>query len=170
MYLNNCPCGSKKKYLSCCEPFITGKQTPKTPEELMRSRYTAYTLADIDYIKKTMKGEALIDFNEKDAKDWAKRVTWIKLHVFLSNFENSDTGFVEFEATFLDGYQLKSIYEKSKFILENGNWYYVSGTHIQDKYRERVISRNQACPCGSERKFKNCHGLQLQPKYQSRDR
>ena len=72
-----CPCDSQKKYLPC-EPFITAKQSP---EALMRSRYSAYTMANIDYIKETMRGNALAGLQELDAKRWAKRVTWIKLNV-----------------------------------------------------------------------------------------
>ena len=107
-----CPCDSQKSYLSCCEPFITGKQSPETPEALMRSRYTAYTMANIDYIKETMRGNALTGFQEMDAKRWAKRVHWIKLNVLKSVIENTSTGYVIFEASFVDGSRLKSIHEK----------------------------------------------------------
>ena len=153
-----CPCDSKKNYSSCCEPFITGKQKPETPEALMRSRYTAYTMANIDYIKKTMRGNALIDFQETDAKRWAKRVHWIKLHVFQSIIENQNTGFVTFEARFVDGSYLKSIHEHSKFIYKDDHWYYVSGEYLPTNHPEQLIARNTNCPCGSQRKFKNCHG------------
>lgn len=156
--LGNCPCDSQKNYLSCCEPFITGKQKPDTPEMLMRSRYTAYTLADIDYIKATMRGNALIGFQEIEAKRWATRVHWIRLDVLNSMIENINTGYVEFEATFVDGTRLKSIHENSQFIHEEGQWYYVSGTHLPTRVPEKIISRNMPCPCGRERKFKNCHG------------
>ncbi len=47
-----CPCGSKVDYLGCCGQYIDYSTHPKTPEALMRSRFTAYSLADIAYIKK----------------------------------------------------------------------------------------------------------------------
>ena len=153
-----CPCDSQKSYLSCCEPFITGKQSPETPEALMRSRYTAYTMANIDYIKETMRGNALTGFQEMDAKRWAKRVHWIKLNVLKSVIENTSTGYVIFEASFVDGSRLKSIHEKSAFISEEGQWYYIGGTHLPTDHTEKMISRNMNCPCGNHRKFKNCHG------------
>ena len=84
-----CPCDSHNRYLSCCEPFITEKQRPETPEALMRSRYTAYTMANIEYIKETMRGKALIGFQDRDAMRWAKRVQWIKLTVLTSVIENA---------------------------------------------------------------------------------
>jgi SEC-C motif-containing protein len=154
----HCPCDSQKDYSSCCEPYITGKKNPETPEALMRSRYTAYTMADINYIKATTRHEALIGFQELDAKHWAKRVCWIKLKVHNSSIENANTGYVEFEAQFVDGSRLKSIHEKSKFIREEGLWYYVKGSHIPTNESKQTITRNTACPCGSLKKFKNCHG------------
>lgn len=154
----SCPCCSHNDYLTCCEPFITGKEIPTRPEALMRSRYTAYTMANVAYVKATMKGEALACFNETEAKRWAKRVQWLKLHVIQSSLENSNTGFVEFEANFIDGRRLQSIHEKSQFTYTEGRWYYVSGTHLPSSYPERIVARNAPCPCGSLRKFKNCHG------------
>ena len=155
---DDCPCGSQKSYASCCGLFITGKQHPKTPETLMRSRYTAYTMANIDYIKETMHGNALIGFEEMDAKLWATRVHWIKLNVLKSVIENASLGYVTFEASFVDGARLKSIHEQSEFICEEGRWYYVDGKHLPTSHTERMMARNMDCPCGSHRKFKNCHG------------
>lgn len=153
-----CPCDSQKDYASCCEPYLRGKQNPATPEALMRSRYTAYTMANIDYIKQTMRGRALVGFQDMDATRWAKRVRWIRLNVVNSAIENSKTGYVEFEASFVDGSRLKSIHEKSEFICEEGRWYYVDGTHLPTSQSAQMVSRNMTCPCGSQRKFKNCHG------------
>jgi SEC-C motif domain protein len=158
IYDGVCPCDSQKNYLSCCEPFITGKQSPETPEALMRSRYSAYTMANIDYIKETMRGNALAGFQELDARRWAKRVNWIKLNVLKSVIESSGIGYVEFEASFVDGSHLKSIHEKSEFIFEKGRWYYIGGKHLPTADIEQIISRTTDCPCGSRRKFKNCHG------------
>lgn len=154
-----CPCDSQKNYLSCCEPFITGKQNPETPEALMRSRYSAYTMANIDYIKETMRDNALVGFHELDAKRWAKRVNWIKLKVLKSDIESSGIGYVEFKASFVDGSHLESIHEKSEFIFEKGRWYYIGGQHLPTADTEQMISRTMDCPCGSRRKFKNCHGI-----------
>ena len=153
-----CPCGSQKEYVHCCEPFITGKQSPQTPEALMRSRYTAYTRVHIDYIKETMRGKALAGFDEMDAKRWASRVHWIKLNVIQSGIQNPSMGYVEFEARFVDASRLKSIHEKSEFIFDKGRWYYIDGILLPTTHKEQMISRQMDCPCGSHRKFKHCHG------------
>lgn len=122
----------------------------------MRSRYTAYCLADIDYIQKTMRGRALVGFDSVDATRWATRVHWIKLTVLDARLDSPHQGYVEFIATFMDGHTLKSIHEKSEFIQEAGWWYYVDG--VQFPTVTKTIARHGVCPCGSQKKYKNCHG------------
>jgi SEC-C motif-containing protein len=155
-----CPCGSQKTYEQCCKPFIEKKQSPQTPEQLMRSRYTAYSLAQIDYIKSTMKGKALIGFNELEVTKWAQTVVWTGLKVIQSYIETPEKGFVEFSATFMEGEQLKTIHELSEFHQEHTIWFYVDGENKQVPIKniKQKITRNSHCPCGSGKKFKNCHG------------
>ncbi len=154
-----CPCGSQRSYEQCCVLFIERKQLPQTPEQLMRSRYTAYSLTRTDYIKNTMKGKTLIGFDELEAKTWAQSVTWVGLKVIQAYNETPDKGFVEFAARFKEGEQFKKIHELSEFHREHGVWYYVAGQHRDTSYKnnKQKISRNSSCPCGSGKKFKNCH-------------
>lgn len=51
---NACPCGSTEEFESCCSPYISGNRLAPTAEALMRSRYTAFTLGDLDYIESTI--------------------------------------------------------------------------------------------------------------------
>ncbi|MBI2785013.1 MAG: YchJ family protein [Legionella longbeachae] len=154
-----CPCGSQNNYENCCALFVDKKQLPKTPEQLMRSRYTAYSLGKIDYIKNTMKGQALIGFNALEAEKWAKNVKWINLDVIQASMTTPDVGFVEFTARFSENNQIKIIHEVSEFHRENGAWLYVSGKHkhASNKITKAKTARNAPCPCGSGKKFKNCH-------------
>lgn len=124
-----CPCGSEKNYLVCCGRFIKGKQTPTTPEELMRSRYSAYSRANIDYIVRTMKSPAADNFDANIAKEWAEMVNWHKLEVLQSEI-HGQTGYVEFIAYYVSEGQIQTLHELSKFQLENGSWYYVDGERI----------------------------------------
>jgi SEC-C motif domain protein len=166
--MGTCPCGSNKKYNTCCEPYIIGKKIPSSPEQLMRSRYSAYTLANVNYIKKTMSGKAAIGFNESNAKEWASRVSWIGLSVNNTYNDTSTKGFVDFSAKFIDDGKLQAIEELSEFILENGKWFYVDGKPSSkiDTSLGLKVSRNSTCPCGSQKKFKNCHGGVKKPKEQ----
>src|SRR3990167_5827017 len=97
-----CSCGSGKKYLDCCGRFIEGNIKPATPVELMRSRYTAYTQSNIEYIAQTMKAPANDGFDSDDARRWAQSVEWIKLEVIQTSIDGSK-GYIEFIAFFKQG-------------------------------------------------------------------
>ena len=115
-----CPCCSNNTFADCCQPFINGKKIAPTAESLMRSRYSAYTLANIDYIAKTMRGEPKKGFNKKEAKQWAEAANWQKLEILQAN-END----VEFKAYYqLEGEQ-HTLHEHSLFKFSKGQWYYI---------------------------------------------
>lgn len=122
-----CPCGSQKSYQSCCGNYIDGSEAAPTPEALMRSRYTAYSIANIGYIKKTMADAAVANFNAKEAKKWAKSVRWVKLQVIHSHMDenNPARGTVEFKAYYRKHAQEHCLHENSEFILRDGQWFYV---------------------------------------------
>jgi SEC-C motif-containing protein len=151
-----CPCGSLHNYSSCCEPFIDEQQLPATPEQLMRSRYSAYSLENWDYLKKTMLGKVLTHFIESENNN-ANKILWLSLQVINSSQTTPDKGFVEFIAYYLKNNRLDSIHENSEFKRENGKWFYIDGIHYSGPKKQRV-SQNSPCPCGSHKKFKNCHG------------
>ena len=52
MIQQTCPCG-KGSYTQCCEPLHLGTAKALTAEQLMRSRYSAFALQQIDYIVQT---------------------------------------------------------------------------------------------------------------------
>ncbi|OAI49394.1 hypothetical protein AYO45_02740 [Gammaproteobacteria bacterium SCGC AG-212-F23] len=92
----------------------------------MRSRYTAYTKANIDYIARTMKGTAKEGFDKAAAKKWAQQVTWLSLKIL--NTSTTDThATVEFIATYSQQHHLHQLHEISQFEYENGQWYYTNG-------------------------------------------
>ena len=47
-----CPCG-KGAFGTCCRPLLQRARHAATPEELMRSRFTAYALGDLDHVFRT---------------------------------------------------------------------------------------------------------------------
>jgi len=121
-----CPCGSKKPLEACCGLYITGKESAPTPEALMRSRYTAYALGDLDYIEKTMKDKALKRFNRVATENSLKGTTWIQLTV-LSSSEEGEAGTVQFMASFKQNGEDMAMHEVSTFKKIDGKWYYVDG-------------------------------------------
>lgn len=126
---NACPCGLKKTYALCCGRFISQGQKPPTPELLMRSRYTAYTRADIAYIEATMLSPASDNFDPVAASQWAKAVQWKRLKILATSTPTESLGYVEFIAMFWHKNIRQTLHEMSEFQRVEGRWYYVKGIH-----------------------------------------
>lgn len=160
--MTTCPCNSGQQYNECCEPFISGKALPETPEQLMRSRYSAFTIVDIDYIGRTMHGPALKDFSKRESENWARQVEWQGLEVIKAGMEGHN-GFVEFIAKFTNNGTAEQIHERSEFHRKDGKWYYVNGKdpsiNTSPIRVENKTGRNDPCHCGSGKKFKKCCAL-----------
>jgi SEC-C motif domain protein len=99
----DCYCGSQKNYKDCCHPFMTGASKPETPEQLMRSRYSAFCIKDIEYLISThhpSKRQA----NERDLLSKTIQETqWLGLKILKTEMDPDDphTGFVEFAAFYI---------------------------------------------------------------------
>lgn len=144
-----CPCGNPQSYRLCCGLYIEKGEWAPTPEQLMRSRYTAFTQGRADYIQQTMREEALKNFNAASVKEWALSVKWDKLEVLSSSLiQESDTrGFVSFVAHYQDENKPEQIKEISEFKKIDGRWYYTNTAKM---------GRNDPCFCGSGKKYKKC--------------
>lgn len=129
---NLCPCGSGLSYTACCEPIISGKKDSLTAQELMRSRYTAFTQANTDYLMRSHSVKTRPVKERKSIEKWAKSVVWMGLTIIQTQAgEASDElGYVEFKALYLENGKPQQIHEKSLFQRENGKWVYVSGEHF----------------------------------------
>jgi len=127
-----CPCGSNRPYTECCEPIISLRKEAATCEELMRSRYTAFTTANVDYLMHSHHTKTRQLKEAKNIKKWAALVQWMGLVILNTQggAVKDDIGYVEFSAMYLDAGQLQQIHEKSLFKRENQRWVYVSGIHF----------------------------------------
>lgn len=98
----------------------------------MRSRYTAFTMANVDYLMQSHFSETRPLKESKSIEKWAKSVQWIGLVILNSQAGgvNDDIGYVEFRAVYMEEGQLQQIHEKSLFKRENRKWVYVSGVHF----------------------------------------
>ena len=126
----NCYCCSDRKFEDCCKPFILGNRKPATAEELMRSRYSAYATAAVEYILRSTH-PSVRKFHDSGAIErWAKSSTWQRLEI-VSTSEGTPAdkqGTVEFKAYYLDaGNEPQIHHEKSKFLKELGKWFFVDG-------------------------------------------
>ena len=123
--MSQCACGSKKTLNKCCGPLISGKKIPAKPEALMRARYTAYTLGEIDYIYDTMRGASRKGFSRRVAAYWASQVQWIKLEVIKAKEPKSDEAQVEFKAYYRFQDKEVCLHETSFYLRKKGQWFYV---------------------------------------------
>ncbi len=137
-----CPCGSGQALHDCCGRYHGGEAAP-TAEALMRSRYSAFVLRLSDYLLDTWHASTRplnLDISSDDTP-------WLRLLIIATEGEH-----VEF-AAFYSGGQL---HERSRFLREEGRWYYLDG-EILPPIAEKA-GRNAPCPCGSGKKFKRCCG------------
>lgn len=145
-----CYCGNSKSYEQCCQPYHLKSKAPTSAEELMRSRYSAYCLADVQYIFDTYASSKQKDNSLTAIAAFAQACQFIKLEVL-----DSETDMVEFKAHYIQDEQYYVLHERSNFSLEAGHWRYVDGELFPCDVKE--LSRNSQCPCGSGKKFKRCH-------------
>lgn len=117
-----CPCGAGASYLVCCAPLHLGQRAAETPEQLMRSRYSAFVRGDAAYLLRSWAPEtrpaALGDLGGR---------RWLGLTVEASGYEGADRGWVRFAARFTEGGREGALRETSRFRREDGRWLYVDG-------------------------------------------
>nr|WP_314899420.1 YchJ family metal-binding protein [uncultured Deefgea sp.] len=120
--LINCPCGRAAIYEKCCGVYHDNLAAP-TPEDLMRSRYSAYVLGLADYLAATWHGSTRP--TDLDLTDDAV-VKWLGLKVDFAS-EQGDEGEVRFVARYKVGGKAHRLAEKSRFVREDGRWFYLDG-------------------------------------------
>ena len=123
----NCHCGNLKPYTNCCEKSHKNSAEAKTAEQLMRSRYSAFVLADGDYLMAPHHSSTRPIKEKKAIVKWAKSVQWIRLEVLetFEGTEDNDKGTVTFNAYFFENGKVDVIHEKSAFVKENNHWTYL---------------------------------------------
>jgi SEC-C motif-containing protein len=158
----SCVCGLGESTETCCLPIIKGTAPAKTAEALMRSRYAAYVLQEIDYLLKTVHPDSPGEADEQTTEAWSKAATWKGLEIVSTEAgkEGDETGMVEFIARF----EIKGVpqqhHERARFKRNHKKWMYLDGDEIKAQPIKRAaprVGRNDACPCGSGKKFKKCY-------------
>lgn len=127
-----CPCGSALPFARCCGPCLNGAAQPKTAEQLMRSRYTAYVLGDTAYLLATWHPTTRPSNLRLEP---AGAVKWLGLKILRTHLGMADDqrGEVEFVARYKIQGKAVRLHESSEFVRDGGRWFYVSG--MVDKYK-----------------------------------
>jgi len=161
--MSDCPCCSGRSYEECCEPLLLGHVQAATAEALMRSRYTAYSLAEIDYLYKTSGARVRREFDAESSRKWAQSAEWQGFEILHAEGGGpSDTeGVIEFIAK----YQVKEAafehHEIATFGRVEDAWRFMDGKIVGPPPVRREapkVGRNDPCPCGSGQKYKKCCG------------
>jgi SEC-C motif domain protein len=165
MSAEKCPCCSDKEFESCCGPLLEGAREAATAEELLRSRYTAFTRSDVAYIRRTRHPRSATDFDEGTVRGWAEGSRWHGLEIVKieGGAEGDEKGAIDFVATFTDKESggRKEHKEHALFLKEGELWLFVDGDYVLPEPFVRPapkIGRNDPCPCGSGKKHKKCCG------------
>jgi SEC-C motif-containing protein len=98
---------------------------PATPEQLMRSRYTAFVRGDVAYLLATWHPSTRPERLALEAG-----VKWLGLKILRTPpvSEDDEEGFVEFVARYrVGGDRAARLRETSRFVREGGRWYYADG-------------------------------------------
>jgi SEC-C motif domain protein len=120
-----CPCGTALPYADCCGRYHGGDQHLQAPtaEALMRSRYSAFVLDLRDYLLATWHAStrpAELEPNPPGLK-------WLGLEVKKSAQQDAGHATVEFVARSKLGGRAHRLHETSRFVREDGRWFYVDG-------------------------------------------
>jgi SEC-C motif domain protein len=161
-----CPCraidADKRAYADCCKPYLEEGKAAPTAEALMRSRYTAFTRGDIDYLENTLAPDARDDFDKKAIAHWATHSQWLGLDLLATEDgrEGDETGFVEFIAHFSHEGERYAHRERSLFRKIDGHWFFQEEANRKNApiVKGPQPGRNDPCPCGSGKKYKKCCG------------
>ena len=125
-----CPCGSLQPYDRCCGLIhqhyaLTGRLSAQSAEALMRSRYSAYVHDLTDYLLASWHAStrpATLARNEPGLR-------WLGLDVKESAQQDEQHATVEFVARSKMGGRAQCLHEVSRFVREDGSWYYLDGQY-----------------------------------------
>ncbi|MCZ2823179.1 MULTISPECIES: YchJ family protein [unclassified Modestobacter] len=124
---HRCPCGTPLPYDECCGRLHAEAATAATPEQLMRSRYSAFAVGDAGYLLSTWHSST-----RPDSLDLDPGVRWTGLEVLAASGGAllAPEGTVEFRAHHRTGGVSGVQHELSRFARENGQWRYVDGVSL----------------------------------------
>lgn len=117
-------------YDACCGVFHARDKMPRSAEQLMRSRYSAYVVGDAEYLLYSWHPDTRPVVIDLDADR-----TWLGLRIIATVAGNAldATGIVEFTADFSNGSgESFQLHERSSFGRVDGRWTYVAGTAGED--------------------------------------
>ena len=123
-----CPCGRTDargralRFADCCSPCLNQQRPASEAEALMRSRYSAFVLERADYLRATWHASTC-----PARLDLDPAAKWLGLEVRAHHRADADHAEVEFVARFRVAGRAVRQHERSRFVREQGCWWYVDG-------------------------------------------
>lgn len=124
-----CPCGNLAGYADCCARWHRGPQRLMAPDaaSLMRSRYSAFALDQLDYLLDTWH----VSTRPENLEANAPGTKWLGLELRHHAQQDASHATVEFVARFRQDGRAVRLHEISRFVREDGRWFYVDGDFVQ---------------------------------------
>ncbi|MFR9728386.1 YchJ family protein [Saccharopolyspora sp. MS10] len=123
---SRCPCGTGETFGECCGPLHVGERRAATAEQLMRSRFSAFAVGDVDHLLRTWHPSTRPVELELDPEQ-----RWTRLEILERTgggpFDTAGT--VRFRAHHRIRGRAGSITERSRFERDGASWSYVDGDH-----------------------------------------
>jgi SEC-C motif-containing protein len=120
-----CPCGASAQYRACCGR-LHGGDIATSAERLMRARYSAYVLKREDFLLASWhvsSRPASLDLAAQQPPP-----AWLGLEIRQHHETDASHASVEFVARYrLGGGRAQRQHETSRFVREDGRWYYLDG-------------------------------------------
>ena len=116
----------------------------------MRSRYSAFVLQLTEYLLATWHASTRPATLAPDPL-----TQWKALTIVAAPPATDEKGVVHFMAYFREQNRWQVLEEQSRFVREDGRWWYLDGVPTVERLKP---GRNERCLCGSGRKIKVCCG------------
>jgi SEC-C motif-containing protein len=127
-----CPCaragthGKPLRFSACCGQYLEGETPAPDAQSLMRSRYSAFVLQREAYLLGTWHAStrpAQVGFDTTGK--------WLGLEVRKALVSSPTDAEVEFIARFKpQGASAWRLHERSRFVQQDGRWWYVDGVQL----------------------------------------
>lgn len=120
-----CPCQSTKSYADCCQRWHEGEHYLQAPdaESLMRSRYSAFVLDKLEYLLQTWHPQTRPEHLDPNPIGLKWLGLQIRQHIVIDDTQQE----VEFVARSRYQGRATRLHEISRFVREQGRWFYVDG-------------------------------------------
>jgi SEC-C motif-containing protein len=125
----SCYCGVGDSFEKCCKPLHEGKLSAETAEQMMRSRFSAFCVRNLDYVKRTTDPQLFTEIDWNANEEWMNSVDFFKLEIVRAE-ESGNKATIEFKAHFKVHEKVSVHHEISKFRKSHGEWFFRDGRTV----------------------------------------